>query len=48
MDKCIWKHKWKLLFGGKILVEIKLLNRINWWMGNKIKMGVLMVNWKFK
>ena len=30
------------------MVEIKLINKINWWVSNKIEMGVLMVNWKFK
>ena len=31
-----------------IFVEIKLINKINWWVGNKFEMGALMSNWKFK
>ena len=38
----------KLLLVGKILVEIKLINKIDWYVGNKFEMGVLMANWKFK
>ena len=31
-----------------VIIEIKLINKINWWVGNRLKMGLLMSNWKFK